>query len=71
LATLDLIAQPAKDLYLCPRAVVACELAITGKSKTLGADHPSTLRSMAYLGITHRPMEKLREAKDIGIQVLE
>ncbi|EPE27492.1 P-loop containing nucleoside triphosphate hydrolase [Glarea lozoyensis ATCC 20868] len=71
LAVLDLIAKPAKDLYLFDRAVEVCQLAIKGKTDTLGPDHPSTLRSYAYLGITYRPMGRLHEAKKYGTHALE
>lgn len=71
LETLDLVAKAAKDLYLFPKAMDACFRAIKGKTDTLGPDHPSTLKSMAYLGIVYRPMEKLQEAMEIGSHVLE
>jgi hypothetical protein len=71
LDSLDLIARPAKDLYLFSKAVEVCQLAMMRKSETLGPDHPSTLRSMAYLGITLRLMERLQEAREIGCTVLE
>lgn len=51
LATLDLVSRPAKDLCSLQRAVEVCKLSIKGKSETLGSDHPSTLPSMATLGI--------------------
>lgn len=40
-------------------------------SETLGPNHPSTLRSMAYPGITYKPMGKLQEAKQTGMYALE
>ena len=70
LTTLDLIAKPAKDLYMFPGAVEACQAAI-GKSETLGPHHPSSLLGMAILGITNRPMGLLDEAKRIGMHAVE